>query len=79
MNIEIRKRMEHYEVYVDNQFYCSADTLHEAEQDVEEIVRENSEDGMRVDVEIKKQKRELDGKSTIQFFYCIIVYTIYNI
>ena len=54
MNIEIRKRMEHYEVYVDNQFYCSADTLHEAKQDVEEIIKENSEDGMRVDVEIKK-------------------------
>ena len=48
MDIEIRKKKWYYEVYVDNQFYCSADTLHEAEQDVKEIVNENSEEDTRV-------------------------------
>ena len=48
MNIEIRKKKWYYEVYVNDQFYCSADTLKEAEQDVEEIVNENSEENTRV-------------------------------
>jgi|GEM_PF-5300085 len=33
---EIRREREHYTVYKDGIFYCSADNIHEAEHDIEE-------------------------------------------
>ena len=35
MNYNIIKKYEHYEVYVDGKFYCSADTVMEAVQEIE--------------------------------------------
>ena len=34
---------KHYEVYKDGKFWCSADTRHEAEQDKEEVEKEDRE------------------------------------
>ena len=42
--VEIRSINKHYEVYKDGEFWCSADTRHEAEQDREEAEAEK-EDG----------------------------------
>ena len=33
----------HYEVYKDGEFQCSADTRHEAEQEKEEVEKEDGE------------------------------------
>ena len=42
--VEIKSINKHYEVYKDGEFWCSADTRHEAEQDKEEVEAEK-EDG----------------------------------
>ena len=34
MNIEIRKVMEHYEIYVDGEFYCSCDNRREVDEEL---------------------------------------------
>ena len=39
--VEIKSINKHYEVYKDGEFWCSADTRHEAEQDKEEAEAEN--------------------------------------
>lgn len=36
MDIDIHKAHEHYEVYIQGKFYCSADTLEEAIEEIEE-------------------------------------------
>lgn len=36
--IEIRHERDHYAVYVDDEFHCSADTYEEAEEDIVQIV-----------------------------------------
>lgn len=36
--IEIRHEYDHYAVYVDDEFYCSADTYSEAEDDLESVI-----------------------------------------
>ena len=38
--VEIKSINKHYEVYKDGEFWCSADTRHEAEQDKEEAETE---------------------------------------
>lgn len=35
--IEIKHVYDHYEVYINGQFYCSADTRAEAEQEIKEV------------------------------------------
>lgn len=40
---EIKNVNGHYEVYKDGEFWCSADTRHEAEQDKEEAEKEDGE------------------------------------
>ena len=39
--VEIKSINKHYEVYKDGEFWCSADTRHEAEQDKEEAEAED--------------------------------------
>ena len=36
--IEIKKRFDHYAVYVDDEFYCTADSYREAEDEIEQII-----------------------------------------
>ena len=36
--VQITKEREHYMVYIDGEFYCSADSMHEAENDIVEII-----------------------------------------
>lgn len=43
MNIEIVPVYEHYEVHVDGEFYCSAETFSEAKQDVEDYIDSHRE------------------------------------
>lgn len=40
-NFEIRHEREHYEVYVNGIFYCSADTVVEAAQDIEKYIEKH--------------------------------------
>ena len=37
MNFSIVKNKEHYDVYINDIFYCSADTVNEAVKDIEDI------------------------------------------
>lgn len=41
MNFSIVKNKEHYDVYINDRFYCSADTVNEAVKEIENI--KNSE------------------------------------
>lgn len=41
--VEIKNVNGHYEVHKGGEFWCSADTRHEAEQDKEESEKENGE------------------------------------
>lgn len=38
INYEIRNEWEHYSVYIDDDFYCSADTYEEAFKEVESVI-----------------------------------------
>lgn len=38
---EIKREKDHYKVYIDGAFYCSADTFKEAVEAIEEFCREN--------------------------------------
>lgn len=40
MNFEIIPVKEHYEVYLNGEFFCSADTESEAAKEIEEHLRE---------------------------------------
>lgn len=40
MTVEIVPKYEHYEVYIDGKFYCSADDEREAEKEVESYMTE---------------------------------------
>lgn len=37
-HIEVRKVMEHYETYVDSEFWASADNRMDVEEDIEDLV-----------------------------------------
>lgn len=37
MNFSIVKNKEHYDVYINDRFYCSADTVSEAVKEIEDI------------------------------------------
>lgn len=39
MKIEIRKEFNHYTIYVNGKFECTADTREEAERDKKEIIK----------------------------------------
>ena len=41
MNYKIINNHGHYEVYIDGQFFCSADTIEEAENEIKEEFKEN--------------------------------------
>ena len=41
--VEVIYKNKHYEVYRNGKFWCSADTRHEAEQDREELEKEDGE------------------------------------
>ena len=41
--VEVNNVNGHYEVYKNGEFWCSADTRHEAEQDREELEKEDRE------------------------------------
>lgn len=41
--VEIKNVIGHYEVYKNGKFQCSADTRNEAEQDKEEVEKEDGE------------------------------------
>ena len=41
--VEIKSINGHYEVYKNSKFWCSADTRNEAEQDKEELEKEDGE------------------------------------
>ena len=45
--VEIKSINKHYEVYKDGEFWCSADTRNEAEQDREEAEAEKREWGVK--------------------------------
>lgn len=36
MNIDIKRDREHYVVYIDGEFYCTADTFEEAIREIKE-------------------------------------------
>ena len=38
MTVKIIPVREHFEVHIDGEFYCSADTLSEAKQDIENFI-----------------------------------------
>lgn len=40
MTYKITPRDGHYEIYINEQFYCSADTWNEAEKEIEEYKKE---------------------------------------
>lgn len=40
LNYSIKQEYGHYSVYIEGQFYCSADTLVEAATDVEKYIEE---------------------------------------
>ena len=40
MTVEIRRTYDHYTVYIDGKFYCTADSRREAEDEVEEYEQE---------------------------------------
>lgn len=40
LNYNIKHEHDHYSVYIEGQFYCSADTLVEAATDVEKYIEE---------------------------------------
>lgn len=40
LNYNIKQEHGHYSVYIEGQFYCSADTLVEAATDVEKYIEE---------------------------------------
>lgn len=34
----IKKKDDHYEVYINNEFYCSTDTIEEAASEIKELM-----------------------------------------
>ena len=44
MSYQIIPSYGHYKVYINNRFYCSADTLREATKEVEDYMRNNTDD-----------------------------------
>ena len=40
MDYQIIPKAEHYEVYIDGEFYCSADTYNEAAKEIEMVKEE---------------------------------------
>ena len=43
MNFDIVAVKEHYEVYINGKFYCSADTAQEAARDIEDFLGKRNE------------------------------------
>lgn len=41
MKIQVIKIKEHYEIYVDDAFYCSCDDLTEVEEELKELKNQN--------------------------------------
>ena len=37
MKVEVRHVMEHYEIYVDGEFYCSCDNRHEVDKELDNM------------------------------------------
>ena len=37
MKIEVRRTFDHYTVFVDGEFYCTAESRREAEDEIEEL------------------------------------------
>lgn len=37
MNFNVRYNVNHYEVYIDNRFYCSADNMSEVTREIERL------------------------------------------
>ena len=37
MKIEVEQVCGHFEIYINGEFYCSADSLHEVDQALEEV------------------------------------------
>ena len=48
MTYKIKRQREHFEVYIDGQFYCSADNEKEAEDEIQNYV---SERGVQDEIE----------------------------
>lgn len=40
--VDVQKVREHYEVYVDGKFYCSADNLWEVDEELKNYENENN-------------------------------------
>lgn len=53
-SFDIRREREHYEVYVNGTFYCSADTSVEAAHEIEKYIEE------------KKQAAQLDWRRVVE-------------
>lgn len=51
--VEIKNVNRHYEVYKDGEFWCSADTRHEAERDKEEAEKRGQ--GVKYDLQIYRR------------------------
>ena len=62
--VEIKGINKHYEVYKDGEFWCSADTRHEAEQDKEEAEKEDG----GVKFKMKKPLWEISGYKLTTLF-----------
>ena len=37
MDIEVKKVMEHYDIYVDGEFYCSCDNQKEVDEELQNL------------------------------------------
>ena len=44
MTCKIERKREHFEVYIDGKFYCSADSVTEAEKEIQEYISERGVD-----------------------------------
>lgn len=43
MNVDIKRNHEHFDVYIDGQFYCSADDETEAAMEIQNYLKNGSE------------------------------------
>lgn len=43
MTCKIKRNREHFEVYIDGKFYCSADDQREAEDEIQNYISERGE------------------------------------
>lgn len=43
MSYQIKRNHEHFDVYIDGKFYCSADKESEAESEIENYLRERGD------------------------------------